>query len=117
MLMAFTAIGAAMLEIMTHATEPPEDAIRWLICGATAAALLSVAAIEETEEPLANHTPHGWRDRLVRLGGVLAALVMGVTGGALAPVVLVGLLAVVLAAQVADAFYQSATAGRRDLAR
>jgi low temperature requirement protein LtrA len=106
LLISYTAIGAAMLEIMSHATEPPSDAIRWLICGATAGALLAIAAIEETEEQSGHHMTHDWRDRAARLAGAGAAMALALLGGSLEPYVLVALLAGILAAQVADALLQ-----------
>jgi low temperature requirement protein LtrA len=64
MTMGIAAAGAAMLNVTARATEPLPAEVRWLLVGATAVVLVSIAlltrTIEVPEENRAVHRSAGW---------------------------------------------------------
>lgn len=93
LLMALTAAGAGVLNLLTAEEAVLEPNIRWLITGATTVALMVMGLLELTLHRDADEPTHYRLSSALKVGGGLGALGLGLWGGSLSPA---GLLAVLL---------------------
>ncbi len=104
LVLAVTAVGAAILPVLEHADQGVAGGVRWLLCGAAAAALICIALLAAVVET--GLSPG--RKRLhkgVLCVGAGALLVFAWVSGALGAVLFTGGVAAVLAGLVvADVF-------------
>jgi len=99
LVIAIGAGGAAVLNTVEHANEPLPDAVRWLLVGSLAAAMLSVALLAEALEARRTH-PEIYRPaELVLLGSAVLSLGVGLTDWGAKPSL--GAMVVLLLAPVA----------------
>jgi low temperature requirement protein LtrA len=99
LVMAIALCGPAVGAAITAGSGPADASLRWLLCGAVATALLSMAVIEYAAHPSLQARDGG----LHVLGRTLAggaALLLGLGGGGLAPVALTALLALLCLLQI-----------------
>jgi low temperature requirement protein LtrA len=80
LVIAIAAGGAAVLNTVEHANEPLPEAVRWLLVGSLAVAMLSVALLAETLEARRIH-PELYRSaELVLVASALLGVGVGLTG-------------------------------------
>lgn len=83
LVMSIAALGAGSLILLAEPTAPLTDAVRWLFTGATAAALLSMAAIELTLHRATNEITDIRVSEGMKVLGAVVALGLGAFGGAI----------------------------------
>ena len=109
LVLAVTAVGAAILQVLEHAHHGVPLAVRWLTCGATAAALVSIvlmAAVVETGLTRRQQVLHG----VTLCGGALALAGFAPASARLGAVLFTGCVAGLLALLVvADVRLRRAT--------
>jgi inward rectifier potassium channel len=97
---ALAAAGVAIrLALLADPWGPPEPSFRWLLSGAVALALVSVAMIGATLERDAAALGSGLRMK-IRLGAAFGVLLVGIVGVAMTSLMFVGLVSAVAVAQV-----------------
>jgi low temperature requirement protein LtrA len=79
LVIAIAAGGAAVLNTVGHANEPLPDAVRWLLVGSLAAALVSVVLLTETLEAKRTYPEIYRAADLVMLAGAVLSLGVGLT--------------------------------------
>jgi low temperature requirement protein LtrA len=75
--LGITATGAATLNVVEHASEPLTDGVRWLLVGAIAVTLGSVALLTTTLHVPHAHRPYYTRAAVILAGASVGALVVG----------------------------------------
>jgi|SRR5579884_1543976 len=94
-----TALGAGITDVVTQGGEVPAAAGRWLACGALAVALLALAGLDVALAPPRRCAGGAFQAGAIRVAAAGLALVVGGLGSGVAAAGLVGLLALVVAAQ------------------
>jgi low temperature requirement protein LtrA len=90
--MGLTAVGAAVRNVVVYQERALSDPVRWLICGAVAVSLVSLAVIDFTLRNPQELRHHSGRVLALRLATAGAALLLGLVGGALGALALFSLL-------------------------
>lgn len=98
---ALTALGAAVTDIVTHSDVLPADGTRWLLCGATALALLSIGALELVQASRLR----SWSRPALRGSAAALIVLIGMLGDDLDAVALLGILAAIVLAQTIVGVY------------
>lgn len=103
--LGLTALAVGIYKIVTTDAEHGlHDEYRWLICGTVALCLLAIGIIELfTERPAHSQSRP---EVFVRVLGMVATLALGFVGAGLDTLVLLGLLAIIAAVQVAFDLYR-----------
>lgn len=100
LMIGLAAVGVAVqLAVQAAAGDPLPDVERWLLCGAAALCLLSIAVVHMTTHATMGEARNEIETPF-RLGGAAVLLLAGAFGGALDPLLLTGLVAVVCACQI-----------------
>jgi len=100
LVVALTAIASGVQYVVTNRSGPVlPDSARWLICGALAVCLTSIGALHWTSATPAKRALDRARTRL-RLVASLLILLFALMSGHLPPVLIIGFLATICAAQV-----------------
>jgi len=98
--MGITAVGASILNVVEHAGEPLPGEVRWLLVGAIAVALFSIASIlKNLDLPGSQRILYQMGARVTFISGILVVL------SGLTPIGTIPLLLVLIVPLLAPVFY------------
>jgi low temperature requirement protein LtrA len=100
LMMAITAVGAAVLGVVSRADDAVPDDARLLLAGAVAVALLAMAALERTLSREADDPTHSGVSPLLKIAGAAAALVLVPIGAGIPALWFLALMMLPLLAQM-----------------